>query len=52
MDWTQEEVSLIVADYFEMLQSELNHEGYNKTAHRRSLLPLLNKRSNGFYGVI
>jgi hypothetical protein len=46
-DWTPKEVRLIVKDYFDMLQSELNHKGYNKTEHRKSLLPLLNKRSEG-----
>jgi len=47
MDWTKEEVSLIVSDYFEMLQLELKHKGYNKTAYRKLLIPLLNNRSNG-----
>jgi hypothetical protein len=47
MDWTIQEVSLIVADYFEMLQLELNHKDYNKTTHRKTLIPQLNNRSNG-----
>jgi hypothetical protein len=47
MDWTKEEVSLIVADYFQMLQLELEHKEYNKTAHRKALIPVLNNRSNG-----
>jgi len=47
MDWTKEEVSLIIADYFEMLQLELNHKEYNKTTHRKLLIPRLNGRSNG-----
>jgi hypothetical protein len=47
MDWTKEEVSLIVSDYFQMLQLELNHKEYNKTAYRKLLIPLLNNRSNG-----
>jgi hypothetical protein len=47
MDWTKEEVSLIVTDYFEMLQLERNHKAYNKTEHRKALIPLLNDRSNG-----
>lgn len=46
-DWTPEEVKLIVEDYFEMLLFELNHKKYNKTSHRKSLIPLLNKRSDG-----
>jgi len=33
-DWTQEEVKLIVEDYFEMLQLELKHNSYNKTSYR------------------
>jgi hypothetical protein len=44
-DWSKEEVQSIVEDYFNMLNRELNHEGYNKTQHRRSLLTLLNQRS-------
>jgi hypothetical protein len=47
MDWTQKEVSFIVADYFDMLKLELRHKEYNKTAHRRALIPQLNYRSNG-----
>ena len=43
-DWTQKEVELIVADYFEMLQSELEDKDYNKTAHRTALLQVI-KRS-------
>ena len=46
-DWTQEEVKLIVEDYFEMLQLELKHNSYNKTSHRKLLLPQLNERSEG-----
>lgn len=47
MDWSKEEVSLIVDDYFKMLQLELNKEKYNKTLHRRLIMPQLNNRSNG-----
>lgn len=43
--WTVEEVEATVADYFAMLASELSGEAYNKTDHRRHLLPLLNRRS-------
>ncbi|MDX2047028.1 MAG: DUF3883 domain-containing protein [Chitinophagaceae bacterium] len=46
-DWTREEVELIVQDYFKMFQLELEQHKYNKTAHRKTLLPLLNNRSNG-----
>lgn len=45
MDWTEAEVRLIVEDYFNMLDSELSHQSYNKSAYRRALLPLLNNRS-------
>jgi Domain of unknown function (DUF3883) len=46
-DWTKAEVASIVQDYFNMLQLELGNEQYNKTEHRRIILPLLNSRSNG-----
>jgi hypothetical protein len=47
IDWTREEVEATVADYFAMLQSELKGDPYDKTAHRRRLLPLLKDRSEG-----
>lgn len=47
IDWIQQEVQLIVADYFDMLTLELNHQAYNKAAHRHALLPLLRNRSEG-----
>ena len=47
VDWTKEEVILIVQDYFSMLQLELDQQKYNKTTHRNSLLPLLNNRNDG-----
>lgn len=37
-DWTNEELDLIVADYFAMLKSELRGEAYNKSVFRRSLV--------------
>lgn len=46
-DWSKEEVALIVQDYFNMLQEELQQQGYSKTEHRKALLPLLNNRSDG-----
>ncbi|HYK55880.1 MAG TPA: DUF3883 domain-containing protein, partial [Flavisolibacter sp.] len=46
-DWTQEEVALIVEDYFKMLTTELQQQKYNKTTYRQGLLPLLNQRSEG-----
>jgi len=45
--WSNTEVELIIADYFAMLTSELKDERYNKSEHRRALLPLLNERENG-----
>jgi len=41
MDWTKNEIELIVADYFDMLTAELRGTDYNKTAHRNALLQKL-----------
>lgn len=46
-NWTEDEVSVVVADYFEMLKLDLNGSSYNKTERRRAILPMLNARSNG-----
>ena len=46
MNWTREEVILIVKDYFDMFRMELDSIPYNKAAHRRKLTPLLNNRDN------
>lgn len=46
-DWTKTEVEIIVDDYFDMLLLELDHQQYNKSAHRQEILPQLNNRSNG-----
>lgn len=46
-DWTNNEVELIIQDYFKMFQLELEQQKYNKSEHRQILLPLLNNRSNG-----
>ena len=43
-DWTKIEVELIVKDYFQMLQLELEHKKFNKSEHRRVLTPFLNNR--------
>jgi hypothetical protein len=43
--WSDEENDLIVADYFAMLAEDIVGRKYNKAKHRRSLLPLLNGRS-------
>lgn len=45
MDWTKEEVILIVNDYFDMFRKELAGASYNKTEHRRKLTPLLLNRA-------
>lgn len=46
-NWSESEVEAAVADYFDMLRSELNGQKYNKTAHRRALMEQLNNRSDG-----
>lgn len=46
-NWSNIEVELIVADYFNMLADELKGIDINKTNHRKSLLPLLKSRSEG-----
>lgn len=45
-DWSRTEVEAIVDDYLSMLASELAGTPYNKTAHRQTLLPLLQGRSD------
>lgn len=45
--WTDRENDLIVADYFAMLADDVYERPYNKAAHRRGLLPLLDERSEG-----
>lgn len=44
-DWTRSEVEAIVDDYLSMLASELAGTPYNKAAHRRTLKPRLQSRS-------
>ena len=46
-DWTEQEVRPIVADYFAMLEAELQGEPYKKSEHRKALIPLLAGRSDG-----
>lgn len=46
-NWTRVEVEATVADYFEMLESQVRGVPYNKTAHRRALSKLLASRSDG-----
>ena len=40
-DWTEQEVRLVVADYFAMLEAELQGESYKKSEHRKALIPHL-----------
>ncbi len=44
-DWTGEELDLIVADYFSMLNAEIRRAPYDKSQHRRALIDLID-RSN------
>ena len=46
-DWSREEVEATVADYFAMLEVELAGTPFDKTEHRRQLLPMLDARSEG-----
>ncbi len=43
--WSDHEVALIVADYFEMLLAELSGEAYSKAGHKKDLRPKLNNCS-------
>jgi hypothetical protein len=45
--WNREEVEATVADYLHMLTMELTGQQYNKTEHRRKLIRLLSKRTDG-----
>lgn len=45
--WTEQEVIVAVEDYFNMLKFELTNQPYNKSAHRRKLMPQLDQRSDG-----
>ena len=47
LPWSQNEIHLIILDYFEMLVSELKGNRYNKSAHRRALKQLLDNRNEG-----
>lgn len=46
-DWSENEVRLVVADYFKMLDAELHDKAYKKSAHRSALIPQLSGRSEG-----
>lgn len=47
MDWSQEEVEAIVADYLDMLTLELAGQRYSKSEHRKNLQHRLKGRSDG-----
>lgn len=47
IDWTREEVELIVADYLDMFTESLSGMPVNKSEHRRRLLRLLPRRTEG-----
>jgi len=40
-------VAVVISDYFSMLTAELRGESYNKSAHRRAVLPQLDDRTDG-----
>lgn len=46
LPWSRLEVEAVVADYFDMLAAELSGKRYSKAAHRRALIPQLNKRND------
>jgi hypothetical protein len=46
-DWTENEVSLIIRDYFEMLTLEVDGQPYNKAARNRALRETMRSRSQG-----
>lgn len=46
LDWSNDELDLIVTDYFSMLRAELSRAEYNKSAHRRVLVEKI-KRTEG-----
>lgn len=47
LDWNNNEIDLIIENYFRMLKLELEQKPYNKTYYRSQLLPLLTNRSEG-----
>lgn len=46
-EWSENEVRLIVSDYFDMLEAELLDKTYKKSEHRKALVPQLSGRSEG-----
>ncbi len=47
MDWSREEIDMIVADYLRMLTLELGGQSFSKTLHRQRLKQKLVARSDG-----
>jgi hypothetical protein len=47
VDWSADEVRLIIADYFAMLEHEMLGKPFNKSEHRKALSPKLAGRSDG-----
>jgi hypothetical protein len=45
--WSDKEVEIIINDYFSMLFDEKRGIKINKAQHRKNLLPLLNRRTDG-----
>lgn len=45
--WSENEVKLIINDYFAMLLAEIQNWSYDKTEHRNLLIPQLSDRSKG-----
>ena len=45
-DWSRFEVEAIVSDHLDMLTLEISGIAYNKSEHRRRLMPLLQGRSD------
>jgi hypothetical protein len=50
-DWSEQEVQLIVTDYFAMLEKELLCKERSKSEHRKALLPQLAGRSAASVGT-
>ncbi len=47
ISWSNIEIQLIIANYFNMLSAELKDEAYSKAQHRRALISLLKNRLEG-----
>lgn len=45
--WTKYELELILIDYFQMFELEINGKPYKKSAFRKALLPKLGNRTEG-----